>query len=1110
MECPKCHTLLNDDQTVCPKCHKVLLLECPNCHSIGENPICQNCGYTILTKCSKCSKTVSTTQNKCPKCGMATSESLAMQECEIDEFASVVIQFTSLKKIRSLLKSQELYSKFFYKLKNMLLAQLKGHDGKFIIFNDTFVVNFNKELSFQTSTEKAVRLALKIINAFVDLNSNIITELSIPLNLHITITKKIAEKLQELPTIRNNIKTLTIKKNEKKYLKGFQIILDQYVCDSVNKHYKTDSLYTLEENGENIVFYEILLDSYVLPPTETVDEQELLPKQQAIASQKKVNNNQDAYSFKIFDINAKCKFEQSQTVNLISKLTTLNLDSNGKIISLKAEPENMPFTHDLTEFYKNNGYKVLKVTCTAETAYKPWGIFETLFRNYLNISHHNKFFNPCDLSPSVLKVFKPLIDLCLNKPVKAMSPEDARFAYMEAWGKFFSTLDKTVIIIENFENLDDTSIQTLELYFDKFKAVKPNFVFLTNNQTPVHSKIKSLLRTSVYTEISLCPSSMDDCLSTLKSDAADFIQSFYFEKIKENFDGSYLYFKNAFLYLIDTGIIIDFDNKLIIKSHKSVILPKDLSGLYKSRVKYLSKNPDISFIFAYASFLGERLDKQTLETLGIKDIDNNLNKLQASGFIQIFKDKYEFNNYSLVNSVISASLKQDAITFLAKNVIAQTGKGLDDTRMAIILGKMGLFKEEYLTLWKNSQFAIKTGDFDAYLKNCLGFLSIVEHIETDIAQEEIEENKKEVYQNILLCLYSYSPAKIYYIENILLMDALNNNDDEKIVKLSNLMLQGALISSNYTDAQKLLHNILSRMKEPTLKIDNTVNTKFFLLSLVNIEILYNIGNFRECIETSEEILSVLSPNVLDDIKPQSFSSNLFVSHILETLRLSTFAKLYLLDNDIEDFINRITTALEIELPEKDCILAIRDYLQGQTYSSGNIEEYSAYSKIIFLILQELSSLKDDYKKFAQNIYQAKLLALDIHQHELEWFCDLLIGYAYAKAGVPQKAELIYKDIIEKSEKSAIFNTLVIAQYLLAGLKSSLGKQKESFILINDALSIIQKYNNQSKILYALVEKLYIDTAENEQNPSVNIETERFKLEEFKNSLSRFITVEDEE
>lgn len=96
MKCPKCHKTISDNLTVCPYCHKVLALECPNCHSLGESPVCEKCGYIILTKCSKCGKTVSTSAQKC-KCGFPVKTSVAYQECETDEFASLIIQFSSLK-----------------------------------------------------------------------------------------------------------------------------------------------------------------------------------------------------------------------------------------------------------------------------------------------------------------------------------------------------------------------------------------------------------------------------------------------------------------------------------------------------------------------------------------------------------------------------------------------------------------------------------------------------------------------------------------------------------------------------------------------------------------------------------------------------------------------------------------------------------------------------------------------------------------------------------------------------------------------------------------------------------------------------------------------------
>lgn len=1079
MECPKCHTKVKDGVTVCPRCHKVLALKCPNCGTIGESPVCEKCGYTILVKCSKCSKTSPVDKEICPKCKFSLKTSLAYQECESDEFASVIIKFGSLKKIKKALKSQELYTKFYFKLKNLLLAQIKGVDCNFITYGDIFTVNMCKELSLATSSNKAVRLALKIVNAFVSLNSKIMDELGVPLNLSVSIVKKAAENLQELTVYENNVKLLTVNKGRKKYLKGLEIVLDQYVRDEINKDYKTDSLYSVEENGNTIMFYEIILDSYVLPPSENTDDMPISVSKKEINKPSSETEQKDMNSFKVFDINAKCTFERIPTSGLIDSLKT----KVSKIISIRSEEELAINTQTLVNFFKSEDYRVLTVSCTEEMTYKPWGFFEALFRDYNNTSK-----------------FKTLVDLLNGIPVKAMTPEDARFAYMEAWNKFLAVLNKTVIIVEGFENLDDTSIQTLELYFDKFRRINPNFVFITTKELSVHSKIKGLLRTPVYTEYVLNKTSMDACLSTFKSDAADFIQSFYFEKIKENFNGSYLYFENSIKYLKDNGILLDFDNKLLIKGKKSVILPANLQGLIKSRIKHLSKNMDISLIFAYSTILGSRMDFETLILLGIKDVDKHAETLAQSGLARVENNIIYLNNFSLILPVIKASLKKAAEEFLAKNIIARLGKNIDNASLAFAMGKLRMFKDEYLTLWKNSQFAIKTGDYDAYLKNCLGFLSLVEHIESNISKEDIEENKKEVYNNVLMSLYGYSPAKIYFIENMLLMDAINEDDNDKIVKLSNLMLQGALISSNYTDALGLLHNILSRMPNPTLMVDGAVNTKFLLLSLVHIEILYNVGDFRTCADITEEILSVLSPEILDKVKPASFSTNLFVSHILETCRLAGFAKLFLMDENLEEYFARVAVSLNSELPEADCILALRDFLAGKVYTTGNIEEASPFSKVIYLILQEFSVLKDDYKRFAQNIYQAKLLALDLHQKELELFCDLLIAYAYSKIGITEKANAIYADVLESADKSAMFNILAAAKYCMA----LISQPEDALLLLNDTLASIQKFDNQAKIFYALFEKLYIDIAEKEEISAVDIESEKQKLEPLNNSLKRIL------
>lgn len=49
------------------------------------------------------------------------------------------------------------------------------------------------------------------------------------------------------------------------------------------------------------------------------------------------------------------------------------------------------------------------------------------------------------------------------------------------------------------------------------------------------------------------------------------------------------------------------------------------------------------------------------------------------------------------------------------------------------------------------------------------------------------------------------------------------------------------------------------------------------------------------------------------------------------------------------------------------------------------------------------------------------------------------------------------------------------------------------LIINDTLALLQKYNNQSKIIYILFEKLFIDLVKNEEFSSIDIESEEQKL-----------------
>ena len=109
----------------------------------------------------------------------------------------------------------------------------------------------------------------------------------------------------------------------------------------------------------------------------------------------------------------------------------------------------------------------------------------------------------------------------------------------------------------------------------------------------------------------------------------------------------------------------------------------------------------------------------------------------------------------------------------------------------------------------------------------------------------------------------------------------------------------------------------------------------------------------------------------------------------------------------------------------------------------------------------------------------------------------MIAYAYSKNNVLEKSEVIYKDVLSISEKSAMFNLLALSKYLIALQK----KDEKALLHINDVLALLRKYDNQAKILYALLEKLYIDMMKEDNINNIDLKNEELKLAELKEPLA---------
>ena len=89
-----------------------------------------------------------------------------------------------------------------------------------------------------------------------------------------------------------------------------------------------------------------------------------------------------------------------------------------------------------------------------------------------------------------------------------------------------------------------------------------------------------------------------------------------------------------------------------------------------------------------------------------------------------------------------------------------------------------------------------------------------------------------------------------------------------------------------------------------------------------------------------------------------------------------------------------------------------------------------FHQIIRCFVFAFKQFDGDYNKFAQNIYQVKLLARKFKDSFWGLLSDLLIGYSYQKLGAIVKANVIYKDVQTIAQKSGMGYVSVWANWFI--------------------------------------------------------------------------------
>ena len=454
------------------------------------------------------------------------------------------------------------------------------------------------------------------------------------------------------------------------------------------------------------------------------------------------------------------------------------------------------------------------------------------------------------------------------------------------------------------------------------------------------------------------------------------------------------------------------------------------------------------------------------------------------------------------------SLKPDVLKYLASNLLnkfyTETSR---EYPVVTCLDYIGNSAVEFSKLYEFSIITLQFGDYDTYLKMCIKLLGLLKKLEKDLPTDEINEYQADFYNNLTQLLYRYAPERIYPIAESLLQKALENKEDEKIKTLSNMMLQGGLLTGNYTNAQTLLQNILERTENCVLVDKNgKLNKRVFALSLVGIEIYFSIGEYAKCINLCEEILQVMTPEKLLELKPDNFDEEQFKVHVSDSFTYYLLSKVLVFNTEIKVCIEKIANSFGYVPEYADCFVKLNNFLVGESDTAIEIPEEAGLPLLFSMLFKALIEKRDDITKFATTCYEFKKLATELSNACYVLLGDLLVGHSYYKLGDIGKAEHIYNSVFVKAKQNSLFFVSNLSSYFIADLRMSKEDYQTALQLVTNGITLLERSEQPCLLLLYMFKKMFVKVVEQQGYKNIDISSEVGFISQFEQKFPVVVNI----
>ena len=1093
MECPKCGLEIDERTIVCPNCKKVLKVVCPVCKTINKSNTCKNCGYVIIGKCNRCGKINLTGDKKCKKCGFDLEQSVILNESNTDKFVCVTLEFPNMNEMKVVLGSAKLLNKFKQNIDKIILDTAKEVGVRRQIVGNKYVIRFDKDYTFNSSANTAINTITKMLTEITKVNFRLTNKKNATTRCNVFMFLRTTKDNPYNIDSGFNINMVAYSDDIKqRMLNTFQVIADEDTVAALTKEgYYCSPLSSTMLNGKMVMFSQVDISKYIIINyDELIDREEeaqipnfvqnMLIEQdkldgEALSKMEKPYDPDAIYDIETIHFNEiKCDFIRTQNIDVFYHLINKFQAVPKGITALKTDPLYVPYSLKVLTSIADLGiYKnIITVTCYDEMKYSPYSFFRDLVAAIFEYTVSQQLFSENDFSMFRSIDNNGLIkDLVTLKERNIDNPQDTRLTYFDIFLTLLQAIPNTLIFIENFDYIDSSSYDVLKYLFGAFEQLDISYLIQYSKDFSLHKDMHFLLGKPYYTEITLKPTPFEKMIEENKEYYRNIMETFYFQRIAKYSYGSILFLDIALQYLIEAGVFEATDDTINLINPKTIIIPSSLNKLIKRRLNLLQDYPDAIKFLTEVVLLGPRIDQKTIKSLGGNNIDDVIEKLSDMGYIYFYNNCMYFPNYNLLRANLLETLNKDQLKRVAEELFEKVfDNSMPAPEKAYLYGLLDDHKSEFLEWEKLAKINLSLGDFNAYLNCANKILDLLDLNQDEEAQENIDRYKLELYENIANNLFEYNPEKTERLAEATLANLEKTTDYEKIITLCNKMIQGYLFTGNYMHALELTHKVLGLL--PNSSIDPTTtnfNRYFFLMSVVHVEILFNIGAWEDCLDIGYSVLNVVNQNTLDILKPDYMTTEQFESVIMDTIGYVAMANILQLKGNVQEFLNIVRTDL-VNVPHSyDIFMALQDLIFGRIpqYDKSLVSDKDKFSGVIYHIIEAFVRCRHDYNVFAEEIYETKILAKYNGLYQLELFTDLMIAYSYIRLNSLEKASLIIYKIIKTANENGMTNVLYLAWYIMSELNLAQGRYIVTYGILNNSLIQLEKTENTNEYLLLL-------------------------------------------